>query len=223
VKRTLTSGDWPLEQTRWTKFHLDAGAKTLALAPPAKGAEASYRALSPGVTFSTAPFEKETQFAGPVKAKLFISSTTPDTDLFATVCAFGADGKEMTFLAAPEPKAPATQGWLRLSQRRTDPKRSTEYLPYYPHDERHDLAPGEVYEVDLEIWPISIAMPAGSRLTLTLQGKDFERPGETGPMRGVAWFTHEDPTDRPAERFDGTNVLHTGGARESYLLMPIVS
>ena len=68
-----------------------------------------------------------------------------------------------------------------------------------------------------------LSLPAGSRLTLTLQGKDFERPGETGPMRGVAWFTHDDPTDRPPERFDGINTLYTGGARESYLLMPVVS
>jgi uncharacterized protein len=223
VKRTLTSTAWPLEQTRWTRFHIDASAKTLAVTPPAGAAEASYRSLSAGVTFTTAPFEKETQFAGPVKAKLFVSSSVPDMDLFATVCAFGPDGKEMTFLAAPEPKAPATQGWLRVSQRRTDPERSTEYLPYYPHDKREDLKPGEIYEVDLEIWPISISLPPGSRLALTLQGKDFERPGETGPMRGVAWFTHDDPTDRPPERFDGTNTVHTGGGRESYLLMPVVA
>ena len=42
-------------------------------------------------------------------------------------------------------------------------------------------------------------------------------------MRGVAWFTHDDPTDRPPESFDGTSTLYTGGARELYLLMPVVS
>ena len=40
----------------------------------------------------------------------------------------------MTFIAAPEPKAPVTQGWLRVSQRKLDPRRSTDYLPYYPHE-----------------------------------------------------------------------------------------
>src|SRR5262249_48653536 len=105
----------------------------------------------------------------------------------------------VTFIAAPEPKAPVTQGWLRVSQRKLDPQRSIEYLPYYPHDERQLLEPGEIYEVDLEIWPTGLAVPAGSRLTLTIQGKDFERPGATGPLRGVAWFTHDDPTDRPSE------------------------
>jgi len=46
------------------------------------------------------------------------------------------------------------------------------------------LKPGEIYEVDLEIWPMGLALPKGSRLTLTIQGKDFERPGATGPLRG---------------------------------------
>src|SRR5215472_15521626 len=51
------------------------------------------------------------------------------------------------------------------------------------------LKPGEIYEVDLEIWSVGLALPKGSRRTLTIQGKDFERPGATGPLRGVAWFT----------------------------------
>ena len=128
----------------------------------------------------------------------------------------------MTFIAAPEPKAPVTQGWLRVSQRKLDPQRSTDYLPFYPHDERQPLVPGETYEVDLEIWPMGLWLPQGSRLTLTVQGKDFERPGATGPLRGVAWFTHDDPVDRPPELFGGTNTILTGGQRQSHLLLPIL-
>jgi uncharacterized protein len=78
------------------------------------------------------------------------------------------------------------------------------------------------YGVDLEIWPMGLALSRGSGLTLTIQGKDFERPGATGPLRGVAWFTHDDPTDRPPELFAGTNTLHTGGQYQSYLLLPIL-
>jgi predicted acyl esterase len=220
VRRVARSDAWPLPQTQWTRLHLDAASKTLAAEAPDAATSASYAALSPGVTFSTAPLPADAEIVGPVKAKLFLSSTTPDTDIFATVCAFDPDGQEMTFIAAPEPKAPVTQGWLRVSQRRLDPQRSTEYLPYYPHDERQPLVPGEIYQVDLEIWPMGLWLPRGSRLTLTIQGKDFERPGATGPLRGVAWFTHDDPADRPPERFAGTNTLHTGGERQSYLLLP---
>jgi uncharacterized protein len=222
VKRVARSDAWPLPQTQWTRLYLDAAARTLGAEAPGAAASASYPALSPGVTFSTAPLPADAEIAGPVKAKLFLSATTPDTDIFATVCAFDPDGKEMTFIAAPEPKAPVTQGWLRVSQRKLDPQRSTEYLPCYPHDERQPLAPGEVYEVDLEIWPMGLWLPKGSRLTLTIQGKDFERPGATGPLRGVAWFTHDDPVDRPPERFAGTNTLYTGGRHVSYLLLPML-
>jgi predicted acyl esterase len=222
VKRVAESDAWPLPQTQWTRLHLDAASKTLGAEAPGAAASASYAALSPGVTFSTAPLPAGAEIVGPVKAKLFLSSTTPDTDIFATVCAFDPDGQEMTFIAAPEPKAPVTQGWLRVSQRKLDPQRSTEHLPYYPHDERQPLVPGEIYEVDLEIWPMGLWLPRGSRLTLTIQGKDFERPGATGPLRGVAWFTHDDPVDRPPERFASTNTLHTGGQHNSYLLLPML-
>lgn len=223
IKRTAHGASWPLPDAQFTKYWLDAGAKSISTAQPQAPASVTYKAISEGVTLSSPPFETETEIAGPVKAKLFVSSTTADMDLFATICAFDKDGREMTFIGAPEPKAPVTQGWLRVSQRKLDPARSTDYLPYYPHDERQPLTPGHIYEVDLEIWPMALAFPPGSRLTLTIQGKDFERPGETGPLRGVAWFTHDDPRDRPPELFHGENELHTGGKHPSYLLLPVLA
>ena len=223
VKRVARGTAWPFPQTQWTRFYLDAARKTLGPEAPAGTASMTYLALSAGVTFATAPFAQDVEIAGPVKAKLFVSSSTPDMDIFATVCAFDPAGNEMTFIGAPEPKCPVTQGWLRVSQRKTDPQRSTDYLPFYPHDERQPLVPGEIYEADLEIWPMGLALEKGSRLTLTIQGKDFERPGETGPLRGVAWFTHDDPTDRPPELFGGANTLHTGGPHQAYLLLPVVA
>ena len=66
------------------------------------------------------------------------------------------------------------------------------------------MKPDEVYEVEVEIWPLSLYLPAGSRLTLTVQDKDFERPGETGPTKGVGW------------------MHHTGGSRDAYLLLPVL-
>jgi predicted acyl esterase len=115
-----------------------------------------------------------------------------------------------------------SQGWLRVSQRKTDPARSTAYRPFHPHDERAPLVPGEIYAVEVEIWPLSLWLPPLSRLVLTVQGKDFERAGETGPNRGVGWMTHDDPADRPDALFAGTHTLHTGGGQESYLLLPVI-
>lgn len=143
-------------------------------------------------------------------------------DIFATLRAFDPQRGELTSFSATEPKAPVSQGWLRVSQRKLDPERSTEYRPYHTHDEAQKLKPGEIYPVEVEIWPATLALPAGYRLMLTLQGKDFERPDATGEQKGSGWFLHNHPLDRPAASFGGTNTIHTGAGRESYLMLPVL-
>jgi predicted acyl esterase len=221
VRRVVDDTQWPLSGTRWTRYYLDASDTTLT-AVPGKPASASYPAIGAGLTFTTAPLERELEFAGPIKAKLWVSSSTNNMDLFATLRAFDRQGKEVTFLSAVEPKAPVSQGWLRVSQRKLDPVRSTEWQPWHTHDQAQKLKPGEIYEVDVEIWPASLALPAGFRLAFTLQGKDFERPGETGVQKGSGWFLHDDPRDRPPETFAGTHTVYSGGGRGAYLLLPAI-
>ena len=65
----------------------------------------------------------------------------------------------------------------------------------------------------------SLHLPAGARLTLTIQGKDFERPGETGATKGVGWMYHTDPGDRPPAIFHGTHAVpeYTGSGRDTCL------
>ncbi|HZR69454.1 MAG TPA: CocE/NonD family hydrolase [Burkholderiales bacterium] len=222
VKRVAAGGDWPLPGTRWTRLYLDAASASLAPAPPRAAASAGYDAPGEGVTFSTAPLERDLELAGPVVAKLWVSSSTDDMDVFATLRAFGPDGREATFFSATEPKAPVSQGWLRVSHRRTDPRRSTEWQPRHTHDALEPLVPAEVYEIDVEIWPASLALPAGWRLALTLQGVDFQRPGEPGAQRGSGWFLHDDPEDRPPARFHGRHTVHSGPARPAHLLLPVL-
>ena len=223
VSRVVRDTQWPLSGTKWTRSYLDASSLALVAAAPKRPASASYAAIGEGLTFSTPPLERPIEFAGPIKAKLFVSSSTDDMDIFATLRAFAPDGREVTFFSAVEPKAPVSQGWLRVSQRKLDAQRSTEWQPWHSHDQAQKLKPGEVVEVDLEIWPASAALPAGYRLALTLQGKDFERPGETGPQRGSGWFLHDDPRDRPPASFGGSCTVHSGGGRDAYLLMPVIA
>jgi len=222
VKSQVQGTQWPLEATKWTKLYLDARKKSLEWAPPGDGASLSHAALGPGTTFSSAPLDRDLEFAGPLKAKLFVACSKPDMDLFATVQAFDPRGKEITFFAADEPKMPVSQGWLRVTHRKLDPRRSTDWMPWHAHDEAQPLKPNAVYEVDVEIWPASAFLPRGSRVALTLQGKDFERADATGPLKGSGLFTHTDPTDRPPERFDGTHTVHTGAARASFLQLPVL-
>jgi predicted acyl esterase len=163
-------------------------------------------------------------------ARLFISSTTKDADLFLIVRVFDPDGKELTFMGSTDPNTPIANGWLRASHRRLDPQKSKPWRPYHPHDRAEPLTPGEVYECDVEIVTSCIVVPKGWRIALTVRGKDYEYEGELSEFgktfhygtRGTGGMTHNDPDDRPADVFGGRVTLHAGGAREAYLLLPVI-
>ncbi len=222
--------EWPLARTQWTKFYLDPAAMTLSPKPVAQEGKVEYEALGNGVTFSMAPLKKETEITGPLAAKLFVSSSTKDADLFLVVRVFDPKGKELTFMGSTDPNTPIANGWLRVSHRRLDPERTKPYRPYHPHDRVEALTPGEVYECDIEILPTCIVLPAGWRVALSVRGKDYEYEGELSEFgkkfhygtRGTGGMTHNDPDNRPKDVFGGKVTLYAGGGRESYLLVPII-
>lgn len=221
--------EWPLARTRWTRLNLDLGGTALSRQPVQSEATIEYDALGDGVTFSL-PIDAETEITGPMAAKLFIASATRDADLFLVVRVFDARGDEVTFQGALDPNTPIAQGWLRASHRKLDPEKSLPYRPYHAHDELQPLTPGQVYELDVEIWPSSIVVPPGYRLALTVRGRDYEYGGELSEFaksfhyahKGVGPFQHEDPDDRPCEVFGGRVTLYSGGERQSYLLLPVI-
>jgi predicted acyl esterase len=222
--------EWPLARTRWTRFYLEAPESTLNDQPPARDSAAEYDALGDGVTFWLPPAVEEMEVTGPIAAKLFISSSTVDADLFLVVRAFDPDGAEVTFQGALDPNTPVANGWLRASHRKLDPSRSTPYRPYHSHDELQPLTPGRVYELDVEVWPTCIVLPPGYRLALTVRGRDYEYQGPVSDFgqrfvyagRGVGPFTHDDPETRPPEIYGGKVTIHTGPSHPSYLLLPVI-
>ncbi len=190
----------------------------------------SYAGLGDGVTFLGAPLAAETEITGPIAAKLWVSSATADADLFLVLRVFGPDMKEITFQGALDPHTPIAQGWLRASHRKLDASLSEPYRPYHTHDERQALTPGEIYELDIEIWPSCIVAPAGFRLALTVRGRDYQWPGGAGAglgtlgavFTGVGPFRHDDAQDRPAAVFGGDVTIHAGPGRPSHVLLPII-
>jgi predicted acyl esterase len=221
--------EWPLARTQWTKFYLDPRDCSLKREAPAAASQIAYATTGPGVMFLTAPLEKELEITGPVAAKIFLSSDTSDADVFLVLRVFTPDGREIVFQGSNDPRTPIGIGWLRASHRKLDPERSRPYRPYHPHREAEPLRPGEAYELDIEIWPTSIVVPAGFRIGLSVRGKDYEYPGAPLAIPGVLYsltgvgpFLHNHSKDRPAEIFGGTNTLHFSGDRAPYVLLPIV-
>ena len=222
--------EWPLKRTRWTKFYLDPASMALTAKKPSRSAKLSFPAMGDGLTFMTPPLEHETEITGPSALKLVASSTTRDADFFIVLRIFSGDLKEVVFQGAIDPHTPVAQGWLRASHRKLDKKLSMPYRPYHTHDEKQPLAKGKPVELDIEIWPTSIVVPAGFRIALSIRGKDYEYGGASGgkmsnfknELKGCGPFLHDDPRDRPPAVFNGITTLHFAGGKMPYLLLPII-
>ncbi|MEU0526444.1 CocE/NonD family hydrolase [Streptomyces niveus] len=220
---------WPLPSTRWTRLHLDAAGSSLAAGAPEAAASAEFAALGDGVEFSTPPLTEETEITGPLAARLYVSSSTTDADLFLVVRVWSPTGEEVVFQGALDPHTPVAQGWLRASRRRLDPELSTAHRPYHLHDRAEPLEPGEVYALDIEILPTCLVVPAGYRIALQVRGKDYVYPGPSArlsnlknDLTGCGPFLHNDDRDRVAGTYDGRTTVHTGGDHASYLLLPVI-
>ena len=221
--------EWPLKRTQWTTLHLNPQGMTFSQDPIKENAQITYDMMGDGVTFAFPPQKQEVELTGPMALKLFISSTTVDADIFAVVRIYDKENKEVLFHGALDPKTPVAQGWLRASHRKLDKKKSLPYRPWHSHDQKQALVPGQVYELDVEIWPTCIVVPVGYRIALTIRGKDYEHDGAAAvlsnmknPMKGCGPFVHDDEVDRPPAIFGGKVTLHMGPKQKANLLLPVI-
>jgi hypothetical protein len=219
--------EWPLARTNWTKFYLDPSNGSLGTAQPRGDASLTYETTGDGLMFMSAPLKEEMEFTGPIAARLFLSSETTDADVFLALRVYDRQGTEVSFIGSNDPRTPVALGWLRASHRKLDPKRSLPYRPWHTHDELQPLKPGVPVELEVEVWPTSIVIPAGYRFALNVRGRDYEYDGDfvTLPFSpakfyGVGPFTHTNPVDRPPEIFGRRNTLHFAAGKQPYVLLP---
>lgn len=197
-----TETEWPIARTQYTKFFLtpDQG---LSRDLPVSQKKIGYRALGTMkepqlVQFTTPPFEEETEITGHVTARLNVSVTpdpdgpTPsDIDLFVTLRYLGSDGKEVFYTGTAGDPVPLTKGWLRVSLRKVN-EEHYKHRPWFPHRDytSKDVLPviqGEVYAVDVEVWPTNVVVEKGGRLVFEVA---------SGDTQGSGIFLHDDPVDR---------------------------
>jgi predicted acyl esterase len=233
---------WPLPDTEWTRLYLDASDGSMRPDEAAVEASKSYDAERGRLSF-TYVCPQDLEIAGPVAARRYVESSTTDVDLFLVVRAFSPHCTEIVYQGAIDP-TPIAHGWLRASHRALANDQSRPFLPVHRHDRAEPLTPAKGYEVDVEIWPTSVSLPAAYALTLDVQGHDYVYPGAAAMQRnmqapvpstltstgfagsagltGSGSFVHKDARDRPANVYGGTVTLHTGGRNKSYLLLPVI-
>ena len=224
---------WPLPKTQADRYYLDAGDGGMSPAKSsASASEKSYPAMGEGVTFKTEPFTEDVNFTGPAMAKLWVRSSTVDMDIFATLRLIDPEGRDLTFVGNTNPRVPLVNGLLRVSRRAVDPAKSTEFEAYQPNLTLEPMTPGQLYEVDVNFqYPLSIVVPKGYRLALTVAGKDWQfapnaqtvtsKDYEEPNAQNTGLFYAEHPNRDPAV-FNGTSTIVTGAEHASYVLLPHV-
>ena len=221
---------WPIERTIWQKMYLQENGQLKEANLSKTGSSIAFAAQGDGLSFLSEPLQQETEITGPLALKLLVSSDTPDADLFAVLRAFTPDLREITFAGAIDPHTPIAQGWLRASHRELDEALSKPYRPYHKHQTRQMLKPGEKVELDIELWPTSIVLPAGYRLGLSIRGKDYIFAEKTGlklsnfknELLGCGPFLHNEPRDRTPSIYSGNTTIHFDPNQPSYLVLPVI-
>jgi len=238
--------EFPLARTRYEKLYLDGNTGTLEDKKVKEKGSVSYdsEGEEPSVAF-TYSFDKDTELTGYMKLHLWVEAeSSDDMDLAVKVEKIGADGKELN---ANRFGSLSADGYLRVSCRELDKKRSTEAQPYLAARSEKKIKPGEVVPVEIGIWPMGTIYHKGEKLRLTVSAY---RPAKAALPFGIAkievpkdvftYMSGEKPEmltlggdcsevadaseviTSPATHNSGRHIFHTGGRYDSYLLVPVI-
>lgn len=116
-------------------------------------------------TFTTAPMDRDREFTG--QGVLVLHASTDQTDMDVIVKLSLVSGQ-------PDAGMPikVSQGWLRASHRAEDPELTTDMRPFHAHQQAEPLQPGEIYELRIEMLPMSVLAKKGDRLRLEVSNQD---------------------------------------------------
>lgn len=113
----------------------------------------------------TEPYE----VTGPIKAKLFVSSDCPDTDFTVKLSDVYPDGRSMLI----------TDGILRMRNRNGV-------------DHWEFMEPGEIYEIEVDIWSTSLIFNTGHRIRVAISSSNYPRflanPNTEDPINGNSTY-----------------------------------
>ncbi|MDQ2740577.1 MAG: CocE/NonD family hydrolase, partial [Actinomycetota bacterium] len=170
---------------------------------------------STGVSFVSDPLIEDLVLAGYMKIGLWVSSTSVDMDVYASLRVIDGNDREIRYESLVPPIDPANihpvgHGLLKVSHRKLDEARSTDYWPVPTHarDDYQPLEAGEIVPIEVGLYPSTALIRRGCRLRVDVQP-----------------YT---PAGLPSRAYDESyhlnarNTVYTGPEHPSYLQLPIV-
>jgi len=140
--------------------------------------------------FETPVLEKPVEVTGRVKVKLWVSSTARDTDFTAKLTDVYPDGRSMLVL----------DGILRMRHRNSFKKSEL-------------MKPGEIYEIEIDLWSTSIVFNKGHRIRLAVSSSNSPR-FEPNPNTGR-------PSGTDEKTIVATNTIYLDAAHPSHIILPL--
>ena len=121
-----------------------------------------------GVSFATPPLSETITLAGHAKLVMWVSSSTDDMDIHASLRVYDESGEQLVYptddhgIDAPQ-KPPIQVGRLKVSQRKLDSEKSSHFQPVHTHleSDSQKLTPGEIVQVEVGFWPLTAEIREG--------------------------------------------------------------
>ncbi len=172
VNRPLVASNFPLPQTRWTRYYF-RDEQQLSTSPPTEdeGGEDTY-VVTVGQADSDLDgiyymftCDEPLAVCGPIAVSFWASSTTVDTDFYVALADVDADGVIQLL----------QRGLLRGSHYAIDKEKSLSVTvdsqpvlvrPRHTHRDIVPLVPGRPYRFDIEVFPVGHVFRAGHQLAL---------------------------------------------------------
>lgn len=242
---------WPPQNSKLAKLWLnDKGELDEETSPTSS--LISYSVNKEGKTELHYVFDKDTDVIGYMKLKLWVEARgSDDMELEIGIEKRDSKGKSYSRVLGEGVVGPVVaSGLLRVSQRATDPQKSTDTEPFLLHSSENKLKAGEIVPVEIGIWPMAMRYHAGERLVLTIaaqhpiptdidmgfgvaaisipaEGETFA-PGTKVKMLTLGGsksitpdFVKQQQAPTPQSRNAGTHIIHVGGKFDSHLLIPM--
>ena len=213
IKEWRYASEWPLPETKWTKFYLRTGHRLLTepepfdseVVPPDGFYQAPLTVTDNvhSLTYTSPVLMDDVEIIGSAALYIHAMIDTDDTNWIVSLWDIDPEGK----------RSQVTTGWLKASHRDIDETKSKPWAPYHPHTKAAPVPPGAIVEYPISIYPISNVFRIGHKIQLEIKSLEptsavnVMLPPESGHLNSARATTHK--IFRDCEHL-------------SYLLLPVI-
>ena len=207
MEQLKTAAEWPLETTQWTDYYF-TGLGGLSPEPEYYNDEPDAFVQQPlfvteertRVSYVSPPLPHDTQVTGPPRVTFYAAIDQPDTKWRVEVRE--ADSDDIYPLAS---------GWLKASLKTRLPEKDTPWEIAHDFTKSVPVKPGEIYEYEVQLRPMSHLFKAGKQIKVEISSIDIPTDIET---YDVMWHVCNAVTT--------VHRIYRDGCHQSKVALPVI-